>query len=420
MKNEVKATLVSIGDELLIGQTINTNAAWMGNELTSLGIRVEKVLTIEDKKEEILSMLSSLEGKVDMVLMTGGLGPTKDDITKYTLCEYFGTQLVRHEDVLQRIEEFFAARGREILEVNRQQADLPESCTVLRNDMGTASGMWLERGGTIFVSMPGVPYEMKHLMTERVIPEIKQRFTLPIILRKTYMTQGIGESFLAEIIRDWENRLRTSGLSLAYLPSPGLVKLRITAQGNDPEMLNGLIDAYGKELLPLIDEYYFGTDDITLEEVVGQLLREQKASLSTAESCTGGYIAHLITGVSGSSDYYQGSVVSYSNDIKINELQVDPEDLKRVGAVSKEVVEAMAMGVQKKFNTDYAIATSGVAGPTGGSDEKPVGTIWIAIAHKNGVVSRKFLFEKDRQRNIRRTALSALMMLRKVILGRLS
>ncbi|MBX7093923.1 MAG: competence/damage-inducible protein A [Flavobacteriales bacterium] len=408
----MQAEIISIGDELLIGQTINTNAAWMGERLNSAGFEVRKTVSIADKKDEIFSALNQSLQSAQIVLITGGLGPTKDDITKHALCEYFGTTLVRNEEVLHWIEEFFLKRGRVMLETNRQQADLPKDCQVLINKVGTASGMWFEKEGKIVVSMPGVPYEMKYLMEEEVMPRLLKHFNPEQILHRTILTQGIGESFLAEKIKDWENQLRKEGLSLAYLPSPGIVKLRITARGKDAEYLKQRIHFFEQELLPQIAEFHFGFEKENLEEIVGNMLREKKLWLSTAESCTGGFIAHKITSVSGSSDYFKGSIISYSNEIKINQLNVQEASLKNHGAVSQEVVEQMAAGVRLKLNTDYSVAVSGIAGPNGGSEEKPVGTVWIAVAGPKGVTSRKFLFENNRERNILRASLAALMMLR--------
>lgn len=412
-----KASILTIGDELLIGQTINTNAAWIGRELALVNIRVTKSLTISDEKSEIIAALDSLLQETDILIITGGLGPTKDDITKYTLAEYFSMNLVRNTEVLRKIEDYFKIRGREMLEVNRQQADLPEHCRVVENKNGTASGMWFERGNKIIVSMPGVPYEMKAMMSETVIPELVKLFQPVTVFHRTILTQGIGESFLAEILKDWETDLRSNGHSLAYLPSPGIVKLRVSSGGKKIEELKSIVDGYCEKLYELIPEWIYGEGEDLLEEVVGKILTKNKKTLSTAESCTGGYISHLLTSVSGSSNYYWGSVISYSNQVKMEHLKVDKEILSRQGAVSQEVVEQMAKGVKEKMKTDYSIAVSGVAGPDGGSAEKPVGTVWIAIGTPEGVVSKKFLFENNRERNIRRAALTSLNMLRKLLIS---
>lgn len=412
-----KAGILTIGDELLIGQTVNTNSAWIGRELALVNIRVMKNLTVSDEKQEILNGLQLLEKDCDIVLITGGLGPTKDDITKYTLAEYFNMKLVRNDSILTKLEDFFAKRGREMLEVNRQQADLPDGCSIIENKNGTASGMWFEKKNKVFVSMPGVPYEMKGMMTDSIIPKLIEKYKPETVFHRTVLTQGLGESFLAEILKEWENELRANGNSLAYLPSPGIVKLRITSGGKSVAELKKIVDGYADTLYLLIPEWIFGEGEETLEEIVGKLLRRNKKTVSTAESCTGGYISHLITSVSGSSDYYLGSVVSYSNKVKTEQLGVDEKLFTTFGAVSQEVVEQMAEGVRKKLNTDYSIAVSGIAGPDGGTDEKPVGTVWIAIGTPQGVISKKFIFEKNRERNIRRAALTSLNMLRKILIN---
>lgn len=411
-----KAVILTIGDELLIGQTINTNAAWIGRELSSVNIHVTKSLTISDNENEIVDGLDLLQKNCDIILITGGLGPTRDDITKQTLAGYFSMNLVRDEYVLKKIESFFTSRGREMLEVNRQQADLPHGCTIIENKIGTASGMWFDRNGKIFVSMPGVPYEMKEMMKDRIIPELVKKFKPEAVFHRTILTQGIGESFLADIIKDWENDLRKNGNSLAYLPSPGIVKLRVSASGKSLQELKSMVDSQCEKLYTLIPEWIYGEESDLLQEIIGKLLTKNKKTLSTAESCTGGYISHLITSVAGSSSYYLGSVISYSNRIKTDQLGVDEKLFSNVGAVSKEVVEQMAIGIKNKLISDYSIAVSGVAGPDGGSDEKPVGTVWIAIATPDGTTSKKYIFENDRERNIRRAALTALNMLRKELL----
>jgi nicotinamide-nucleotide amidase len=412
-----KASVLTIGDELLIGQTINTNAAWIGRELALVNIRVTKSLTISDDKSEIIAAIDLLLKDSNIIIITGGLGPTKDDITKYTLAEYFSMKLKRNKEVLEKIEGFFKIRGREMLEVNRQQADLPENCRVIENKSGTASGMWFEKDGKIIISMPGVPYEMKAMMSEIVIPDLVKIFKPVAVYHRTILTQGIGESFLADILKDWENDLRSKGHSLAYLPSPGIVKLRVSSGGKDVNELKLIVDDYCEKLYEIIPEWIYGEGDDQMEALVGKLLTNKKMTLSTAESCTGGYISHLITSVSGSSTYYMGSVVSYSNEIKTNQLKVNEKLFTTVGAVSKEVVEQMALGVKEKLKTDYSIAVSGVAGPDGGSEEKPVGTVWIAIGTPTGVVSKKYLFENNRERNIRRSALTSLNMLRKILIS---
>ncbi len=411
----ITAEIISIGDELLIGQTINTNAGWMGEKLNLAGIEVLRTTVIPDKREQILKALQESAQRADIVLMTGGLGPTRDDITKHTLCEYFNTKLVRNSDVLKHIEAFFARRGREMLEVNRMQADLPELCTVIHNPAGTAAGMWFDMDNKVYVSMPGVPFEMKGMMEDSILDMLARRFQLTQIVHKTILTQGIGESFLAEQIKDWENRIYNSGMSLAYLPSPGMVKLRITSKQTNPPV--EIIESLAAELTERFPQYVFGEDKDTLEEVCGKLLRARSLTLCTVESCTGGAIAGKITSVSGSSDYFLGAMVTYSNKLKTLLAGVPESTIENFGAVSEEVVVAMATGGKEKMQTDYCIAVSGVAGPTGGSEQKPVGTVWIAVAGPRRILTKKFLFGNNRQRNIDQSVLSALNLLRLELLN---
>lgn len=414
--HHMQAEIICIGDELLIGQTINTNAAWLGEHLNLLGIRVHRTLSIPDLRDEIILALDEALSRSQVVVITGGLGPTKDDITKHTLCNYFETTLKINDEALERITGFFKDRGLPMLEVNRLQAALPEACQVIQNYRGTACGMWFEKNGAVIISMPGVPYEMKSMMEEQVFPMIRKHFQTPEILHRTILTIGAGESFLAEIIRDWENSLAEHDIKLAYLPSPGMVKLRMSVYGTIPGIREVLIQKE-EELRLLINTYIYGVEKSTLEEIVGALLRDKKLTVSTAESCTGGNIAHLITSIAGSSDYFIGSVVSYHEKIKVSELGVSPEVISQFGVVSREVVEAMALGSKDKFNTTFAIATTGIAGPSGGSDENPVGTVWIGIAGPNGVKTEKFRFGKNREFNINMASEAGLNMLRKEILA---
>ena len=407
----MKAEIINIGDELLIGQVVNTNASWMATALTLVGVDVVQITAISDKEQAIRNALDEAVTRVDIILMTGGLGPTKDDITKKVLASYFNAEMIFHEPTFEQVKAIFKARHFEVSEVNRQQALIPEKCTPLFNKNGTAPGMWFEHNNKVFVSMPGVPFETKVMMKEQVIPRLKGYFKLQSIVYKTVMTTGLGESFLAEKIKDWENNL-PGHIKLAYLPQPGIVRLRLTAKGENEQQLRAEIDQQIKALHLLIDDLIFGYDDITMEAVIGELLTQKKKTLATAESCTGGYIAELITSIAGSSNYFMGSVVSYSNEAKINMLGVPAEDIEQHGAVSKQVVEAMATGACQKLHTDYALATSGIAGPGGGTDEKPVGTTWIALATPAGVTSKLFHFGEHRGRNIRRAALAALDMLR--------
>lgn len=418
----MQAEIISIGDEILIGQIVNTNAVWMAQQLNLAGIKVKQITSVSDDREHIIKALREAEERTDLILITGGLGPTKDDITKVTLCEYFDTKLRFDEDVYKDVERIFKSFGREVTPVNRKQAEVPEICTPLRNMKGTAPGMWIERNNKVFVSMPGVPYEMKSIMLEHVLPKLKEKYRLPSIVHVTVLTQGIGESALAEKIEAWEDSLAQHSIKLAYLPSPGMVRLRLSTSGDDRAKLEAIVNEKVEELKLLIPNYIYGyeeygkSEDVTLEQIVGNLLRERKQTVSTAESCTGGYISHLITKVPGSSEYYQGSVIAYSYDVKENELGVEKKALETYGAVSQQVVEQMAIGVKKKLNTDYSIAASGIAGPGGGTPDKPVGTVWIAVATPGGVISKRFQFGESREWNIHRTALAGLNMLRGEIL----
>jgi len=407
----MKAEIISIGDELLIGQVVNTNASWMAAELSKSGIRVVHIATISDKENDIRKALDDALKRADIVLMTGGLGPTKDDITKLTLARYFGVGMVFHEPTFEKVKAFFASMNIGMTDLNREQAEIPENCTPLENNNGTAPGMWFEKNGKVIVSMPGVPFEMKPMMTDQVLPRLREKYKLGYIIHKTIMTTGMGESFMSEIIKEWEDGL-PEHIRLAYLPQPGIVRLRLTAWGKDREALQEEVNEYCRKLHKYIPQLIYGYDEITLEEVVGNMLVERKQSVSTAESCTGGYLAHLITSIAGSSRYYTGSVISYANEVKINELGVSVEDLEKYGAVSQQVVEQMAAGIKKKLGTDYSMAVSGIAGPDGGTKEKPVGTVWIAVATPEGIESKLFHFGEHRWRNIRRSALAALNMLR--------
>jgi len=412
----MQAEIISIGDELLIGQVVNTNASWMAEQLNMAGIKVSCILAISDQKEQILETLKTASKRSDIILITGGLGPTKDDITKKTLCGFFNSKLVFNEEVFEDVKSIFGKRGFVVSEVNKMQAEVPHNCKPIRNKNGTAPGMWFEKEDNVFVSMPGVPFEMKAMMEGFIIPELTKRFRLPALVNKTVLTHGVGESSLAAIIEDWENGL-PENIKLAYLPQPGIVRLRLSGKGNKKPVLEKQIDAEVIKLHQLIPDLIFGYDKDSMEEVIGDLLRNKKMTLSTAESCTGGYIAHLITSIPGSSDYFEGSVVSYSNMAKEIALDVNSKSLEEFGAVSEEVVIEMVKGIQQKFNTDYAIATSGIAGPSGGTEEKPVGTTWIAIATPEKVFTKRFHFGEHRRRNIRRAALAAMNMLRRELLS---
>lgn len=409
--------LINIGDELLIGQTINTNASWIGQFLSQRGVRVSKAITIQDEKEDILRQLEDCLSRADVVLITGGLGPTKDDITKETLCEFFGGKLEMHDEILQRITEYFESKGRPMLESNVNQAMLPNVCEILPNYNGTAPGMWFEKDDKVVVSLPGVPYEMKPLISEGVFPRLNERYQFADIYQSSIMTTGIGESFLAEKIKNWEDKLRSDELSLAYLPSPGIVRLRVTSYKgeNDKEK----VEQYMSTLKELVGDYYYGEENESLALVVGKLLAEQKMTIGTVESCTSGGIAAEITKIPGASSYFEGSYVTYSNRLKNEKVGVPYEVLETQGAVSQECVELMAVNGRESLGTDFCLASSGIAGPDGGTSEKPVGTVWIAVAFKEGVFSKKFMFGNDRERNTKMSVLSALNMLRLLLLGRL-
>jgi len=408
------ADILTIGDELLIGQVVDTNSAWMAEQLNAYGIRVRQITSISDDRQHILSSLQEVATSSDLILITGGLGPTRDDITKQTLCEYFETSLVFSEKAYQNIERLFSSRRFPMTELNRRQALVPECCTVLNNPNGTAPGMWFEKDGKVYVSLPGVPFEMKALMTEEVLPRLAGRSGQKI-LHRTILTEGVGEPFLAAKIEAWENNL-PAFIKLAYLPQPGIVRLRLTATGTDEFLLREAVTRAEEELMILAGEHIFGFDEDTLEEVIGNLLRERHQTLATAESCTGGLVARMITSVAGSSDYFQGSVVAYSNEVKEKVLGVNRLTIQDHGAVSEETVREMAEGVRSLLGTGYAIAISGIAGPAGGSEEKPVGTTWIAVASGQRTVAAHFRFGEHRGRNIQRAALAALSMLRKELL----
>ena len=413
------AEIMTIGDELLIGQVVDTNSAWIGQQLSLAGIQVKQISSVSDDPAHIVKALDEAQGRADIILITGGLGPTKDDLTKKTLREYFGMGWRMDEEVLKNVTRIFAAFGREVTEINKLQAQVPDGCITLMNKKGTAPGMWFEHNGKVFVSMPGVPFEMKALVSESVLPMLKQKFGLPVIIHKTILTQGIGESMLAERIEEWEDSLAAENIKLAYLPAASMVRLRLSATGTDREKLQLAVDRKVQEVLPLINSYVYGYDDQQLEKVVGDLLLEKKQTVSTAESCTGGMIAHMITSVPGSSAYFQGSIISYANEIKMDQLGIPAGLLAQYGVVSEECVRMMAQHMREKFRTDYAVATSGIAGPGGGTEEKPVGTVWIAIAGPDKTYSKKFRFGGDRERNILASSITTLALLRKMILGEL-
>jgi nicotinamide-nucleotide amidase len=406
--------LINIGDELLIGQVVNTNAAFIGQQMTAAGFELTDVITIGDDGPAIREAVERSISKTDVVLMTGGLGPTKDDITKKVICDIFQRKLVIDEATLKQVTEMFAARGMELTETNRQQAAVPEGCVVLTNTLGTAPGLWLEKDGKVLISLPGVPFEMEKLIKDEVLPRLKAgKFRSSSLLYKVVQCTNITESGLSDMLEEYEKQL-PEGFKLAYLPKPGIIRLRLTAEGNDTEQMQTTLDQQFDLLKQQVAEYAFTDEDIELEEVVGRLLVKTGKTMATAESCTGGYIAHLITSVPGSSRYFQGSLVSYSNDIKRDLLNVREDNLKRRGAVSEPVVSDMALNAMGLFDVDYTIATSGIAGPDGGTPEKPVGTVWIAVATPVRLATKEFRFgsRMGRKQIIERAARAALNMLR--------
>lgn len=412
----MKAEIITIGDEILIGQIIDTNSAWIADQFNLSGIEIYQITSVHDESEHIKEALKNAEEKVDLVILTGGLGPTKDDITKHVLCEYFNTKMVFHEPTFKHIKQRFKNRNIDLNKLNRDQALIPESCTVLPNKAGTAPGMWLEKNDTIFVSVPGVPFEMKYLVEHELLPRLQNNGKTKAIFHKTVQTQGLPESMLAQRIENWENSL-PKNIKLAYLPNPMSVRLRLSAMGSDLNELKRQVQDEIERLKQLIPDHIFGFDNETLAEVIGRMLLEKRQTLALAESCTGGYISHLITSVPGSSGWYKGGVTAYSNEIKQNLLGVSTESLENYGAVSEQVVLEMAKGVRRKMNTDFSVATSGIAGPTGGTEEKPVGTVWIAVATPDKTVAEKFVFGDNRERNIIRSSQTALQLLRKTIIN---
>jgi nicotinamide-nucleotide amidase len=405
------AVIITIGDEVLYGQTLDTNSHWISGELDQLGIKVIRKTTVPDIESEILAAFEEAEKKAEVILITGGLGPTNDDLTKPTLAKYFGVELEMNGAALEEITERYAKAGWELNELNKGQAIQPIGSAKVTNELGTAPGIWLERNNTIFISMPGVPFEMIGMMESEILPKLKERFVEGKIYHKIIRTGGIPESKLAEKLQDWEKNL-PSHIKLAYLPTLAQVKLRLTATGLDMQTLEDEVDEQVALCMPLIKKYVYSTENIELEEKIGQLLREGNKTIACAESCTGGYLSHLITSVPGSSDYFQGSYVAYSYDIKEKALQVDKNILETQGAVSEEVVVQMAENIRKVFGTSIGISLSGIAGPGGGTPDKPVGTVWIAYSDDNKTEAKKFVFAKDRKLNIKLSAIVALNIIR--------
>lgn len=414
----MKAEIITIGDEILIGQIIDTNSAWIAEQFNLNGIEIYQITSVHDDHKHILEAIKKAEEKVDLVILTGGLGPTKDDITKNALCDYFNTKLIFHEPTFEHIKTRFTKLNIDVNKLNRDQALVPESCTVLFNKAGTAPGLWFEKNDTYFVSVPGVPFEMKYLVEQEILPRLRKSGKTRAIYHKTVLTQGIPESMLAMKLEQWEDAL-PENIKLAYLPSPMAVRLRLSAIGNDENVLRELVEAEIAKLQKIIPDQIYGFNYETMAEVIGRILKLNGKTLAVAESCTGGYISHLITSLPGCSTFYNGSVTAYSNLIKENILGVNPEIILKFGAVSEQVAKEMAVGVRKVFNADFALATTGIAGPDGGTEEKPVGTVWIAVASENDVIALKFIFGDNRERNIIRSSQTALQMLRKVILNEL-
>lgn len=410
MQTQIQAGIITIGDEILVGQTIDTNSAWIANKLNEIGISVREILSISDKAERITEALDRMLGNCNLIIFTGGLGPTKDDITKHVLTRYFNDKLVMHESVLNKIEDMFRHINRPLLDVNKQQALLPSMATIIENDLGTASGMWFTREKADIISLPGVPFEMKGLM-EKIIPELRKKHKLASFYHRTILFQGIGESQLAHEINDIEEACAKSDIAVAYLPSPGIVKLRLTGAKEH----SASMEQHFTTLQKRFEGQVFGFDDDTLEKVIGKHLSSSNQTVSTVESCTGGALASRIVSVPGSSTYYLGSIVAYDNAVKTSFADVQPELISTHGAVSRQVAEQMAFGGAKRLKTHYCIATTGIAGPNGGSAEKPVGTVWIAIASPEKVYSKQFHFKHNRERNIELTVVYALNFLRRII-----
>ena len=407
----VNAEIIAIGDELLYGQIMDTNSHWISQELDAVGVRVVRKTTVGDNRADILTAFEEASKRADLILITGGLGPTQDDLTKPLLAEYFGCEIVEVPEAVAAVSAYFTRRGREMTLLNTLQGHLPTCCTYVPNEVGTAPGMWFEQKGCYWMSMPGVPHEMKKLVKDFVLPKLSQVFELPVIYHKLIKTAGIGESWLADLIKDWENAL-PAHIRLAYLPSLGHVKLRLTAFGTNKEQLQQEVAAQIQVLLPQIEKYVYGYDEETLETALGKLLKNAGKTIALAESCSGGYVSHLITTVPGSSAYFQGAVVPYHNAFKERLLGVKSETLSSHGAVSEATVAEMAEGVRALFNADYGLASSGIAGPDGGTADKPVGTVWIGCAGPEGVETRKLQLTQDRMLNIQLTGVAVLNLFR--------
>ncbi len=406
----IAAAIITIGDELLIGQTIDTNSAWIAQQLNAMGIDVTRRVAVGDERSAITRALDEESAHASLILITGGLGPTADDITKPLLNEYFGGTMVVDERVLAHVKDIFTKRNRPFLERNMKQAEVPDVCTVLFNSMGTAPGMWFEKDDKVYISMPGVPFEMMNIMTEEALPRIRERFVSDALLHRTLVTAGEGESFIADKIQDLEEAL-PSHIKIAYLPDAGMVRLRLTGRSNNSDALATELKTRQQALAERLGNIVIAHDDLTMEQVLGHALAEKGKTVGLAESCTGGYIGHLLTQVSGSSRYFNGSIVCYSNDVKQNVVGVPAETITQNGAVSEQTVTAMAQGAVRVLNSDYALAVSGVLGPDGGTDRAPVGTVWMAVASQDTVKAKQFRFFYDRQRNKEQAAKMGMLML---------
>ena len=417
--NPLNATIITIGDELLIGQVIDTNSAFIAQALSKIGIPVTQRIAVGDSKDTITEALDTASKKSSIVILTGGLGPTADDITKPLLNEYFGGKMVIHEPSLAHITHIFETiHKKPMIERNRKQAEVPDVCEVLFNEKGTAPGMLFIKEGVHYFSLPGVPHEMKWLIEIKVIPLLQKKFKTDFILHKTLLTAGLGESFLSELIAPFENALPSS-IKLAYLPNFGMVRLRLTGTGKDESALEKLMQTQFEKLQEAVKDYLVTNADEPMEMVVGNLLKQKNQTVATAESCTGGFIGHLLSKHAGSSKFYTGGIISYDNRIKTEFLEVPPTILQTVGAVSKEAVEQMAIAVRAKMNTDYSISVSGIMGPSGQTDEKPLGMVWVGVANRERVVSKVFYLRFDRQRNIEVTANQAINLLRLLIINKI-
>jgi nicotinamide-nucleotide amidase len=409
----MQADIITIGDEILIGQVIDTNSSFIGEELSKIGIQIRRIVSISDKKDVIKRTVDTSIKYSDFTIITGGLGPTNDDITKHALADYFGVKLIRNQDALDNIRKLFRHRGATFTDMNNAQADVPENCIVLNNKYGTAPGMLFQIENKVVLSLPGVPFEMKGLITDEFIPWIQENYSLPYLYYRTLLTTGVGESIMADRLTDFEKQL-PENMSLAYLPSPGILRLRLSSFG-DKENTDNLTQVFKKQIHQLEEKLgndLFGYDNDRIEQIIGKLLLAEGKTVSVAESCTGGNVAHMITEIPGSSNYFKGSIVAYSNTIKSKYLNVSDEDLDKYGAVSKQVVTQMAEGAKEMFGTDYAVATSGIAGPGGGTKQKPVGTVWFAVSSPRTTLAMKYNFGENRERTIKRSSIAVLNLLR--------